>query len=191
MSLLILGLVLFLGAHSVRIVADDWRTARLASLGEARWKGLYTLVSLVGFGLIIYGYGQSRIDPLILWSPPPWTRHVASLLILPAFVLLVAAYVSGTRIKAAIGHPMVAGTKLWALAHLIANGNLNDVILFGGFLAWAIAAFISARRRDRLAGRAYPAAGISRDIIAVVAGLVAAALFMRYGHEWLIGVRPF
>lgn len=152
---------------------------------------MYTLVSLVGFGLIIYGYGQSRIDPLILWSPPPWTRHAASLLILPAFVLLVAAYVPGTRIKAAIGHPMVAGTKLWALAHLIANGNLNDVLLFGGFLAWAIADFISARRRDRLAGRTYPVAGISRDVSAVVVGLVAAALFMRYGHEWLIGVRPF
>lgn len=191
MSLLICGLLLFLGAHSVRIVADDWRSRQIARLGEMRWKGLYTLVSLLGFGLLVWGYGLARAEPVVLWTPPTWTRHVAALLNLPAFVLLVAAYVPGTRIKAAIGHPMVAAVKLWAFAHLLANGNLNDVVLFGGFLAWAVVDFISARRRDRAAGRRYPAAGMGRDILAVVVGVAAAALFMRFGHEWLIGVRPF
>lgn len=191
MSLLILGLLLFLGAHSVRIVADGWRTAQIARLGEPAWKGLYTLVSLVGFALIAYGYGQARAEPLALWTPPPWSRHAASLLTVPAFILLVAAYVPGTRIKAAVGHPMVAGVKLWALAHLLANGTLADLLLFGAFLLWAVADFASARRRDRTAGRTYAATGWGRDVIAVVVGLGVAVLFMRLGHEWLIGVRPY
>lgn len=191
MTALILGLLLFLGAHSVRIFADGWRSRQLARLGEGKWKGLYSVVSAIGFVLIIWGYGLARADPVLLWSPPLWTRHVAALLTVPAFMLLAAAYVPGTRIKARLGHPMVAGVKLWAFAHLLANGTLPAVVLFGAFLVWAVADFASARRRDRRAGTVYPPGSLVRDALAVVAGLVAWAAFAFLLHGWLIGVRPF
>lgn len=191
MLLLTLGLIVFLGAHSVRILAPDWRAARIARLGENRWKGIYSLVSALGLGLLIWGYGQSREVPVDLWYPPRWTVHVTALLTLPAFILLAAAYVPGNRIKAAVGHPMVAGVKIWALAHLISNGRLADVVLFGAFLAWAVVDFRSARQRDREAGVTYPAKGAARDGVAVAAGLAAWMLFAGFLHTWLIGVRPY
>jgi uncharacterized membrane protein len=191
MTILILGLLIFLGAHSVRIFADGWRTRQLARLGEGKWKGLYSVVSAVGLVLIVWGYGLARAEPTVLWMPPLWTRHVAALLTVPAFILIVAAYVPGNRIKAGLGHPMVAGVKVWAFAHLLANGTLAGVILFGAFLAWAVADFASARRRDRRAGTVYPAGTIARDAVAVIVGLVAWAAFAFYLHGWLIGVRPF
>lgn len=190
MGFLILGLLLFLGTHSLRIFADDWRTAQLARLGENRWKAGYALVSALGLGLVIWGYGMAHVGAPVLWEPPPWTRHLAALLTVPAFVLLVAAYLPGSHIKSAVGHPMVAGVKLWALAHLLTNGNLADVTLFGAFLIWAIADFASARRRDRAAGRSYPVCCWTRDATVVAVGLLAWALFALYGHQWLIGVRP-
>jgi len=188
---LILGLLLFLGVHSLRIFANDWRNVQVARMGELPWKGVFALLSALGLGLVIWGYGLARIDPVVLWMPPAWTRHLAALLTVPAFILLVAAYLPGSHIKAKIGHPMVAGVKIWALAHLLANGNLADVMLFGAFLAWAIADFVSARRRDRLAGRTYVAQGGSRDAAVVGIGLLAWAGFAFYGHVWLIGVKPF
>jgi uncharacterized membrane protein len=191
MSVLILGLLLFLGTHSVRIFADGWRTRQLARLGEAKWKGLYTVIALIGFVLIIWGYGLARTSPVVLWSPPLWMRHLAAPLTLLAFVLLAAAYVPRNRMKARLGHPMVAGVKVWALAHLLANGSLAGVVLFGAFLLWAIADFASARRRDRRAGTVYPAGSLARDAVAVVVGLVAWAVFAFLLHGWLIGVRPF
>lgn len=191
MSFLILGLALFLGVHSVCFLAGDWRATQLARLGEKRWKGVYSLISALGLGLIIWGYGMARVDSPVLWGTPLWTRHLAALLTLPVFILLVAAYLPGSHIKAAVGHPMVAGVKIWALVHLLANGKLSGVVLFGAFLAWAIADFVSARRRDRAAGRTYPVTGWSRDALVIVIGLVAWALFALYGHAWLIGVRPF
>lgn len=191
MSLLILGLILFLGAHSVRIVADDFRTRQVARLGEKSWKAAIAVVSLVGFVLIVYGYGAARLDPVYLWQPPVWTRHLAALLTIPAFILLVAAYVPGTRIKAAVGHPMVAGVKIWAFSHLIANGTLADLLLFGSFLAWAVVDYVAARRRDRRAGVSYPAGPVTRDIAAVAIGLAAWAAFAIWLHAPLIGVPPF
>lgn len=191
MTLLILGLALFLGVHSLRILASDWREAQIARLGEMRWKGVYSLLSAIGLGLIIWGYGLARVDSPVLWSAPTWTRHVAATLTLPAFILLVAAYIPGSRIKAKIGHPMVAGVKLWALAHLLVNGNLADAVLFGAFLIWAIVSFVSSRRRDRIAGRTYQVLGGSRDAIVIGIGFGAWALFAFYGHAWLFGVAPF
>ena len=188
---LILGLVLFLGIHSGRIVAGDWRDAQVARLGLLQWKGVYALVSALGLGLIIWGYGLARAEPVVLWLPPVWTRHVAALLTVPAFILLVAAYLPGSQIKARIGHPMVAGVKIWALAHLLANGSLADAILFGAFLVWAVASFASSRRRDRIAGRSYAAQGWSRDAAVAGIGLAAWAGFAFWGHTWLIGVKPF
>ncbi len=191
MSFLVLGLLIFLGVHSVRIFAEGWRQAQITRLGEAGWKGRYSLASAIGLGLIVWGYGLARAEPVALWPTPLWTRHVAAMLTLPAFILLVAAYLPGSHIKARVGHPMVAGIKLWALAHLLANGNLADLILFGSFLAWAVADFVSARRRDRAAGRSYPVLGFARDIAVIGVGTAAWAGFAFWGHAWLIGVAPF
>lgn len=191
MLVLILGLLLFLGIHSIRIVANDWRNAQIAKLGEGPWKGIYTLVSLIGFGLIIWGFGMARAEPVVIWSPPVWTRHLAGLLLIVAMILLTAAYVPGTTIKAKIGHPMLAGTKIWAFAHLIANGTLADELLFGSFLIWAVAAFISSRKRDRAAGVTYPKLGTARDVVAVVIGIALWALIAFYAHGRVIGVSPF
>ena len=189
-TILILGLVIFLGMHSIRIVAGDWRTQQIARLGAGPWKGLYALASLVGLVLIAYGYGLARAQPVILWTPPVWMRPIAALLTIPAFVLLAAAYVPGNRIKAAVGHPMVAGVKLWAFAHLLANGTLAAAVLFGAFLVWAAVYFASARRRDRAAGTRYPAGAHKGDAVTVAVGLIAWAAFAFLLHGWLIGVRP-
>ena len=191
MGMLVLGVVLFLGVHSLRVFADDWRGSLIARRGEGAYKGLYSLASIVGFALIVWGYGLARTAPVDLWMPPVWTRHLSALLTIPAFVLLAAAYVPGTRIKAAVGHPMVLGVKVWAFAHLIANGRLSDVVLFGGFLAWAVVLYIASRRRDRRTGTRYVAGPASRDMIAIAAGLVAWAAFAFWLHGVLIGVRPF
>lgn len=191
MTLLLLGLALFLGVHSTRIVAEGWRTTTIARVGEKPWKAIYSLLSIAGFVLLVIGYGAARQSPVVLFAPPVWTRHLAALLTIPAFVLLVAAYVPGNAIKRAIGHPMVAGVKVWALAHLLANGTLADVLLFGTFLAWAVLGFIAARRRDRAAGTTYPAGPGSRTAITVVVGLVAWAVFAFALHRPLIGVAPF
>jgi uncharacterized membrane protein len=191
MTLLVLGLLIFLGTHSTRIVADDWRTVTIAGVGEKRWKAIYSLLSIAGFVLIVIGYGAARQSPVVLYVPPVWTRHLAALLTIPAFVLLVAAYVPGNAIKRAVCHPMVAGVKLWALAHLLANGTLADVLLFGGFLVWAVFSFTAARRRDRRAGVTYPAGPGARTVITVVVGLLAWAAFAFALHRPLIGVAPF
>jgi uncharacterized membrane protein len=191
MTLLVLGLVLFLGVHSTRIVADGWRTSMIDRHGELAWKGAYSLLSIAGLVLIVIGYGAARETMVVLYTPPVWTRHLAALLTIPAFVLLVAAYVPGNAIKRAIGHPMVAGVKIWALAHLLANGTLADVVLFGSFLVWAALSFAAARRRDRAANRTYPAGPASRTVIAIVVGLAAWALFAFALHRPLIGVGPF
>lgn len=190
MEMLVMGLILFLGLHSVRIFAANWREQTVAMLGEKGYKGLYTLGSLLGLGLIIWGYSVARQAPVVIWTPPVGMRHLASLLTLGTFVLLVAAYVPGNHLKAKVGHPMVAGVKLWALAHLLANGNLADVLLFGSFLAWAIADFASLRRRDRAVGK--PAmVGTARGTgLTVVLGTVAWAVFAFALHAPLIGVRP-
>ena len=147
---------MFLGAHSLRIFADSWRSAQIARIGENPWKGLYSLVSIAGFVLLIWGYGRARAATIVLWQPPSWTHYLAALFVLIAFVLVVAAYVRGTRIKSALHHPMLLGVKSWAFGHLIANGTLADVVLFGSFLVWAIVDFAASRRRDRVAGTVSP-----------------------------------
>lgn len=191
MTMLLLGLVVFLGAHSVRIVAEPWRQRRIAQMGPGAWKGLFSLVSLVGLSLVIWGYGLARAVPVELWSPPVWTRHLSSLLTLAAFVLVAAAYVPRNRIRAAVGHPMLAGVKLWALAHLLSNGRLADVVLFGAFLAWALFDFRAARARDRARGVVPVVGSVSGDLATLVLGVGAALVFALWLHAPLIGVRPF
>ena len=191
MVYLVLGLVIFLGVHSVRIVADDWRTGTIDRVGANAWKGVYSLASVLGFVLIIWGFGQARMQPMQLWSPPMAMRHVASLLTLVSFVLLAAAYVPGNGFKARLHHPMVLGVKVWALAHLLANGNLAHVLLFGSFLVWAVLNFSSSRRRDRAAGTTYPPGRPMATAMTVVAGTVAWLVFAMWLHGWWIGIRPF
>ncbi len=186
---LLVGLVLFLGIHSVAIVAPAWRDAQPARLGEGVWKGLYSVVSLIGFGLLIFGYGMARQTPLVLWTPPNAARHVALLLMLPVFPLLLAAYLPG-RIQNATRHPMLLAVKIWALAHLLANGTLPALLLFGTFLAWAVADRIAVKRRAR--PRVIPGAPPAprNDVIALIGGLALYAVFVLWAHRWLIGVSP-
>lgn len=188
---LLAGLLAFLGLHSIRIFADDWRSRKIATLGEKRWKGLYSLGSFIGLGLLIWGFSLSRQAPVVLYAPPVWARHLSGLLVLVAFWLVVAARVPRNHFKAVLGHPMVAGVKLWAFAHLLANGMLADVLLFGGFLVWAIVLFASARRRDRLAGVKPPAPVWGKTLVTIVVGTVAWAVFAFWLHALLFGVRPF
>ena len=190
MLFLVLGLVLFLGVHSVRIVADGWRTQMRARVGEMPWKGLYSLVSAVGLALIVWGYGLARQQPVVLWVPPIGMRHAASLLTLIAFILLAATYVPRNAIKARLHHPMVVGVKVWALAHLLSNGNLADVLLFGSFLLWAVLSFRAARQRDRAQNTVYASGTAAGTGVAVAVGAVAWAVFAFWAHAWLIGVAP-
>ena len=191
MSILILGLIVFLGVHSTRIVADGWRSAQIKRLGEGAYKGIYSLISLAGFGLIVWGFSLARQQPVVLWTPPIAMRHVAALLTLIAFVLLAAAYVPRNAIKARLHHPMVLAVKTWAFAHLLANGRLADLLLFGSFLAWAVVCYISEKKRDRAALTQYPAGTAGATAITVVVGVAAWALFAFWLHGLLIGVRPF
>lgn len=192
MFLMIVGLALFLGVHSTRVFAEGFRQRLIDQRGENTWKGLYSLVSLVGFAMIIFGYGQARQSPDFLWFPPPWLAHVNVLFMAVAFVLLAAAYVPGNRIRAAVGHPMVLGVKVWAFGHLIANGELANVVLFGSFLAWAVADFIAARRRDRAQDVQRAATGgLGADALTIAVGLIAWVAFAGWLHLWLIGISPF
>ena len=191
MSALILGLLLFLGMHSSRIVAEGWRSQVIATKGPGAWKGLYTVVSLVGLGLIVWGYGQARLTPTILWQSPVWTRHLAALLVLVALVLIAASQVPGNSIKARLHHPMVLGVKVWALAHLLANNTVADALLFGSFLVWAVLDFRASRQRDRALGTVYPPGRAGPTLVAVVSGVGVWAAFAFFLHAWLFGVRPF
>jgi len=190
MIVLILGLIVFLGVHSVRIVAEERRQAMMARVGEGPWKAIYSLASLVGLVLIVWGYGLSRLDPVVLWEPPVWTRHIAILLNLVAFILFAVFLLPAGRLKARLGHPMILAVKVWAIAHLIANGTLADLVLFGSFLGWAVFDFRASRMRDKATG-VVPIAGVLRnDILAVALGAVVWAAFLWRVHAWLIGVGP-
>ena len=149
MTQLILGLILFLGAHSVRIWADGWRNQTIEAYGEKAFKGVYALVSILGFYLLVVGYGEARLQTVALWNPPIFTKHISMLLMLLSSILLVATYIPRNHFKMRLGHPMVLSVKVWALSHLLANGNLADLVLFGSFLMWAVLNFRSARARDR------------------------------------------
>ena len=188
---LLAGLLLFLGVHSTRVFADDWRNRTRARVGAGPFKGVYSVVSLAGFVLLVWGYGVARQQPVVLWNPPTGMRHLAALLTLLSFVLLAAAYVPGNQIKARLHHPMVLGVKVWALAHLLANGTLADVILFGGFLVWAIVLFAASRRRDRRERTVYAPGTSGATGITVVVGVLAWAAFAFWLHRVLIGVAPF
>ena len=190
MPVMILGLLIFLGAHSIQIFANDWRRRQVARLGEGPWKGLYSLASLIGLVLIIVGFGAARANPVLLYAPPAWLRHVNIVLTLIAFVLVATAYVPRNHLKEKIGHPMLAGVKVWAFGHLLSIGMLRDVVLFGTFLVWAITDFVVSRRRDRAAHVVYPAGSLGGDAVTVVIGVAVWAAIAFWLHELLIGANP-
>ena len=191
MFVMIAGLVLFLGTHSVRVFADDWRAGQIAARGENVWKGIYTVIALAGLVLIVWGYGLAREAPVPVWDPPLWLRHVT--LTLNAVAFFLAAQNAGPvgPVTARLGHPMVLAAKVWAIAHLMSNGTLADIILFGSILAWAVADFSAAKRRDRQAGTVRIAGPWRNDLIPGAVGLALWAVFVLGMHEWLIGVSVF
>jgi uncharacterized membrane protein len=188
MGTLFAGLIIFLAIHSVAIVNDAWHRRMIERLGEWPWKALYSMIALAGLLLIIQGYGLARLEPVILYSPPAWLRHAAMLLLIPVFPLLLATYLPG-RIRQTTRHPMLAATNLWAFAHLLANGTLADVVLFGSFLAWAVADRISLKHRAEPSVPLLPHSA-GNDFIAVIAGLGLYVAFVLWLHAWLIGVAP-
>lgn len=198
MTWLILGLILFLGPHSVRIFADDWRTRTLESIGDKTFKGVYTVLTLLGFYALIVGYAEARMQPIVIWQPPVATRHVSVLLMLFASILLVAAHIPGNHLKLRLGHPMVLSVKVWALAHLLANGNLADLVLFGAFLLWSVVIYKTSRARDRLNAEtaigngteATPVAKMSRTLAALVIGTLVWGGITFYLHAIVVGVSP-
>lgn len=190
MTLLIVGLIVFLGIHSLNIVAPGQRLKLVNRLGPGTWKLSFSAISLIGLLLIIQGYSVARAQPVWIWFPPTGLSHLVILLTIPAFVLLAAAYVPANRIKAKLRHPMLAAVKIWAFSHLLANGSLADIIMFGSFLIWAIAGFAVLRRRDRVSGKSFPVGTLRADLITIAAGLLGWALFAMVLHTMLIGVSP-
>ncbi len=190
MSLLIAGLVLFIATHSLRIFADRWRGQMVARMGAMPWKGLVSVVSLIGFVLMVMGYAAARQSPIVIWTPPFWLSHLVSLVMLAAFILLIAAYIPRNGIKTRLGHPMVISVKIWALAHLLVNGTVADLLLFGALLIWAVMSFRAARQRDRREGAVRARGELLMTLITVVVGALAWVWFVFQGHAWLIGVRP-
>ena len=207
MTQLILGLILFLGAHSVRIWADGWRDQTIEAYGEKAFKGVYALVSILGFYLLVVGYGEARLQTVALWNPPIFTKHISMLLMLLSSILLVATYIPRNHFKMRLGHPMVLSVKVWALSHLLANGNLADLVLFGSFLIWAILNFRSARARDRAlllnlnvteeaAGKSIAESESAHQpkllstIITLVGGIAIWALITFGLHAKIVGVSP-
>jgi uncharacterized membrane protein len=191
MLLFLVGLVLFLGIHSVSILAPRWRVATVSRLGEKRWKGIYSVAAAIGLALLVAGYGLARRQPILVYSPPPALRHLALVVMLPVFPLFLAAYLPG-RIRTAARHPLLLAVKFWALAHLLANGTLVDLLLFGGFLAWAVADRISIRRRSLAEAHEVPAAPAApyNDLLALLGGLALYAVVVLWAHRRLIGVSP-
>ena len=189
MTLLFAGLLIFLGVHSIAIVAPAWRERMLARLGANGFKAVYSLLSIAGFALILIGYGAARQALELVYSPPGWTRHLAALLLLPVFPLLLSTYFPG-GIKRVVGHPMLIATVLWAGAHLLGTTTRADLLLFGSFLGWALADWVSARTRPP---RKLPGAPAWRfnDAIAVVLGIGLYLGMALWAHVRLIGIAPF
>jgi uncharacterized membrane protein len=191
MTILIIGLLMFLGVHSSRIFAETARQKFIAQKGENAWNGIYTLVSFVGLALIVWGYGLARQEPTILWNPPKASRHIAALLTLIAFILIASPYFKQSWMRVRFHHPMLLGVKVWALSHLLANGSVADILLFGGFLAWAVLCFITSKKRDRELKTQFPEAKTTSTIGAIAAGFITWALFAFWLHGVLIGLKPF
>jgi uncharacterized membrane protein len=184
---MILGLALFLGVHTLT-TQRALRARLLESWGEGGYKIGYALVSLAGLALMVWGFAWYRATGMIeFWDPPRWLKHVTVALMLPAVILVVASYIRG-RIYTAVKHPMLSGVKLWAAAHLLANGDLGSIILFGAFLGWAVFDRISLKHRADAGAPPIPVGGIGNDLIAVAVGIIAWLALAFVFHPVVIGV---
>jgi uncharacterized membrane protein len=190
MAMLVFGLLIFLGLHSTRIFAESGRAHAMVRLGEGPWKGVYSLLSLVGFVMIIWGFGQARGAAPMIWTPPIWTRHIALLLMLFSLILLAAYGLKKSHIAVAVHHPMLWAVIVWSVAHLLANGSAADVVLFGAFLAWALLDLSSNYARDRANAAVYPAPSWGATAGAVIVGAVLWVVLLGGLHLWLFGVSP-
>jgi uncharacterized membrane protein len=190
MTLLLIGLVIFLGVHSTRVFADPWRTSMIQRLGVWPWKGIYAVVSIIGFVLIVMGFHAAKQESTVLYVTPSWMKHVTAVLMMLSMILFVAAYIPRNWVKARFHHPQLLSVKTWAFAHLLSVGVVADVVLFGAFLAWAVIDFIVSRRRDREQNVVYPPGNAIGTTITIATGLVAWSVFALLLHGPLIGVRP-
>ena len=186
----ILGLVIFLGAH-VFVSMRDERAAIISKVGQGPYRGLFSLVSIIGILLICYGFAWYRDAGLIpVWNPPSWTRQIVVVLMWPASIMVSAAYIPG-NIKRVLKHPMLAGVKTWAFAHLCANGDLGGMILFGSVLAWAVYDRITLKRRSDPGAPQIPMGGVKNDVIAIIVGTI---LYLALGlvfHPLVVGLPAF
>ena len=189
MFFLVLGLLLFLGTHSMRIQGDALHDQLIESVGPARFKAIYALVSLLGFALLVYGFGIARDTPYVLWTPPPAMKHLAYLLTLIAMVLMAAVYVPRNAIKAKLHHPMVLSVKVWALSHVLVNGTLAHLVLFGSMLLWSVLLFKASRARDKRNQVVYAPGNKGSTILTLEIGIAMWLVFVGWAHGWLIGVQ--
>ena len=189
MLFLVFGLLLFLGTHSLRIAGDIPRERFIERFGPARFKILYTLASLLGFVMLVYGFGVARDTPVLLWTPPPAMKHAAYLLTLVAMVLMAAVYVPRNAIKSTLHHPMVLSVKTWALAHLLANGTLAHLLLFGSMLLWSVLLFKASRARDKRIQVVYAPGNMASTVLTVEIGFAMWLVFVGWAHGWLIGIQ--
>jgi uncharacterized membrane protein len=190
MAILVLGLVIFLGLHSTRIVSESGRERAIARIGEGPWKGVYSLISAIGFVLIVWGFARARYDAPQLWTLPAGARHITMLLMLVALILFASFLFKRSHIAVLTHHPMLWSVLLWSAGHLFANGSAADLVLFGAFFVWSAADLVSAYARDRPSGVVYPEPQVAATASAVVVGLVVYALLIGGLHFWLFGVSP-
>jgi uncharacterized membrane protein len=189
MALFLIGLVIFLGSHSCRIFAESWRNNMIDRIGEVKWKGLYTIISLIGFIIMVIGYGQARQNTVVLWQPNIALIYIALALNLVAFIFLAGSSPSNNAIRLKLKHPMILGVKVWALAHLLSNGTLVNLILFGAFLIWAVLDFRSARKRPmHIPEKAI--VSTKATVITIASGVILWIIFIFGLHQYLIGVSP-
>ena len=190
MAILVLGLVIFLGLHSTRIVSESGRERAISRIGEGPWKGVYSLISAIGFVLIVWGFARARYDAPQLWTLPAGARHITMLLMLVALILFASFLFKRSHIAVLTHHPMLWSVLLWSAGHLFANGSAADLVLFGAFFVWSAADLVSAYARDRRNGVVYPEPQVAATAGAVVVGLVVYALLIGGLHLWLFGVSP-
>lgn len=188
MLIFVSGLVIFFGVHVVRMLAPNFRDAQIIARGKSTWMGIYSLISATGLGLIIWGWILYRVDAPQIFTPPEWGRHVTALLMLVAFIFMIAFNLPAGRIKALVRHPFLAAISAWALGHLLANGDLASALLFGTFFVYAILNRIAVTRRDPSAPKVVSG---SADFIAIIGGFGLFLLFAFWGHPWMFGVSPF
>jgi uncharacterized membrane protein len=190
MTILVLGLLIFLGLHSTRIVSESGRERAIARIGKGPWKGVYSLVSVIGFVLIVWGFARARYNAPPLWTPPAGARHITMLLMLIALILFAGFLFKRSHIAVVTNHPMLWAVLLWSAGHLFANGSAADLVLFGAFFVWSAADLLSSYARDRRNGTVYPEPQLGATAGAIVIGLVVYGLLIGGLHLWLFGVSP-